>query len=357
MSTKHTACPAPSSSLLAAVQAGREGWDRLVKICTPPVYRWLRRQGLQDADAQDVLGEVLLSLSRNIGSYQPGRPFIRWLFAIARSRYYDSYRKRANRPGGVGGTDFLGVVHAQVDPASVEVDRDFRLDILREALEQLARKPIPRSGTSSAGWSSRRSPTTTWCRRWGSTNPSRTGLFSAFRNSSARCWRRASRLPAGASDCPEPIAPRRTSVTHPTTERLHAYLREQSTPEEKEHIDRCADCQAVLERLISGGRWAGCRPPPGRSALGAENRSASTDPDCARVGRSLRATADPPRSLQFTAAPGTWRHGACLPGPAYGTGNVLGYQIAPDWPCEHALVPSRKQGDGPTTSSESRADH
>jgi RNA polymerase sigma-70 factor (ECF subfamily) len=133
--------PEPSSRLLRLVlQKDRGGWDRLVALISPPVYGWLLRRGLQEADAQDVLGEVLLSVSRYIDSYEAGRPFTPWLLAIVRSRYIDAYRRGLQRPAGVGGTDFLNVVHGQVDRSTEEEEDDFRQDLLRQALSMVERE-------------------------------------------------------------------------------------------------------------------------------------------------------------------------------------------------------------------------
>src|SRR4051812_35315352 len=113
MTSHHAASPSgPSSSLIRAVQSGRDGWERFVSVCAPAINAWLRRHGLQAADAEDILADVLCTLARQIHSYQPGRPFIPWLLAVVRSRFYDAQRRRGRHPAGQGGTDFLAVVQA-----------------------------------------------------------------------------------------------------------------------------------------------------------------------------------------------------------------------------------------------------
>lgn len=57
-----------SSSLLVRVKArDQEAWTRLVRLYGPLVDFWLRRAGLQSADAHDVLQDVFQAVARQIG--------------------------------------------------------------------------------------------------------------------------------------------------------------------------------------------------------------------------------------------------------------------------------------------------
>jgi RNA polymerase sigma-70 factor, ECF subfamily len=47
-----------------------EGWNRLVDLYTPLVRVWLRRYDVQDSDANDLVQEVLLTVSREIGTFE-----------------------------------------------------------------------------------------------------------------------------------------------------------------------------------------------------------------------------------------------------------------------------------------------
>ena len=59
-----------------------ESWQRLVEIYTPLLQGWLRRQGLQSADTDDLVQEVLGAVVRDLPQCQhAGRPgaFRSWL--------------------------------------------------------------------------------------------------------------------------------------------------------------------------------------------------------------------------------------------------------------------------------------
>ena len=48
-----------------------EAWVEFVTLYEPVIYRLLRQHGLQDADARDVMQELLLTVSRSIDRWEP----------------------------------------------------------------------------------------------------------------------------------------------------------------------------------------------------------------------------------------------------------------------------------------------
>src|SRR5437764_15234745 len=95
--------PSPHTrpSLLVRLRdtADHEAWRQLVELYAPLVYRFLRRRGLQDADAADLTQEVLRSVASAIDSfeYDPRRGSFRgWLFTVARNKLH-SFLKRQQR--------------------------------------------------------------------------------------------------------------------------------------------------------------------------------------------------------------------------------------------------------------------
>jgi RNA polymerase sigma-70 factor (ECF subfamily) len=56
-----------------------------------------RMRGLQAADVEDLVQEVLISLHQVRATFDPMRPFLPWLMTIVQSRLTDTYRKVARR--------------------------------------------------------------------------------------------------------------------------------------------------------------------------------------------------------------------------------------------------------------------
>ena len=86
----------------------RAAWDEFFSLYAPLIYRFARRAGLQDADAADVVQDVLRGVSRAIGrlEYDPDRGNFRtWLFAATRNALINA---RTRRPAlGLGGSSAL----------------------------------------------------------------------------------------------------------------------------------------------------------------------------------------------------------------------------------------------------------
>jgi RNA polymerase sigma factor (sigma-70 family) len=70
----------------------REFFDRYWRL----VYSFARKAGMGDADAQDIVQEVMLSVSKSLPDYrrQQGGSFKGWLLTIVRRRMADHWRSR-----------------------------------------------------------------------------------------------------------------------------------------------------------------------------------------------------------------------------------------------------------------------
>jgi RNA polymerase sigma-70 factor (ECF subfamily) len=83
-----------------------EAWERFVRLYTPLLLVWTRRQGFQEADAHDLVQEVLLKLVRELPKYQrgDGQSFRGWLFRVTANQCADFRRRKATRvlPGAGG---------------------------------------------------------------------------------------------------------------------------------------------------------------------------------------------------------------------------------------------------------------
>lgn len=98
-----------------------EGWNRLADLYSPLVRVWLRRYDVQDSDANDLVQEVLLTVSSELGTFEHcGRPgaFRGWLKAILINRLRKFWRARDRRPEARGDSDIDARLAELDDPAS-----------------------------------------------------------------------------------------------------------------------------------------------------------------------------------------------------------------------------------------------
>ena len=113
-------------------------WDEFVKLYSPLVYRIARRQGLQPADADDLLQEVLSSVSTSVdewlhrsdrGAFRP------WLRRIARNTTINFLTRRRHRPLGIGGSDAQRrlIEASDNDDAVADFDREYQHELFRQA--------------------------------------------------------------------------------------------------------------------------------------------------------------------------------------------------------------------------------
>lgn len=73
-----------AEELAATAAAGSSAcFDALVERFGPRLLRYLRQKVRDAHTAEDLLQETFLKAYRNLGRYDPGRPFAAWLFTIA----------------------------------------------------------------------------------------------------------------------------------------------------------------------------------------------------------------------------------------------------------------------------------
>ena len=99
--------PPTRASLLVRLRDPRDGaaWGEFVDRYAPLVYGYLRKQGLQDADAADLCQDVLAAVAGAVGrlEYDPGRgAFRNWLFTAVRRKLINWQAAQANRARGSG---------------------------------------------------------------------------------------------------------------------------------------------------------------------------------------------------------------------------------------------------------------
>jgi RNA polymerase sigma-70 factor (ECF subfamily) len=104
--------PLTRVSLLTRLKDGEDAdaWREFVRLYGPVVYGFARKRGLQDADAADLMQEVLRSVARNASrmEYDPARGTFRgWLYTVTRNKIYNFLNGQRNRPKAVGDSTHL----------------------------------------------------------------------------------------------------------------------------------------------------------------------------------------------------------------------------------------------------------
>ncbi len=136
-----TLTPSTRASLLLRLcdSEDHEAWVEFVTLYEPVIYRLLRRHGLQDADARDVMQELLLAVSRSIDRWDPakeGGSFRGWLRRVARNLVVNWLKQRGRRVVATGGPDLqsmLVMLPAADEPDTVEFDRELRRTLFHRA--------------------------------------------------------------------------------------------------------------------------------------------------------------------------------------------------------------------------------
>lgn len=144
--------PETNQSLISRVKDLGDGaaWAEFLEIYQPVVFRMARRRGLQDADAQDVMQQVFLSISRSIEGWVPGDlkpPFRAWLTTIARNAITKALSRRP-RDAATDSTPMVDLLEAQPDleETTAEILAEARKELVHWAAEQI------RTEFSEATW-------------------------------------------------------------------------------------------------------------------------------------------------------------------------------------------------------------
>lgn len=106
---------------LAALQTGdNKAWEILYDLLAADLLAFIRRVG--GRDAEDILGETMLQMVRDIKKYSGDAAGLRpWAFRIARNRVIDSGRSRKRRPVEVALEDNEPTI-SDLTPSSEPVD-------------------------------------------------------------------------------------------------------------------------------------------------------------------------------------------------------------------------------------------
>ena len=131
-----------SLSLLTRLRHSPESehWNRLLELYEPLIRAWLRKYDVQESDANDLVQEVLMAVSKDLGKFdhsgQAGA-FRGWLKAILVNRLRKVWRSRDRRPKSRGDSDMDSRLAQLEDPnseMSQVFDREHDQYVLRQLL-------------------------------------------------------------------------------------------------------------------------------------------------------------------------------------------------------------------------------
>ncbi len=131
-----------------------EAWREFIDIYEPIIYRFARRRGLQDADAKELIQNVLVAVARSVQGWRPDPargPFRAWLFRIARNQLINMAAK-VGPDRASGRTEELAALYEQIGApeGSSQIELEYRREVFRAAAAQV--RDACQSRTWQAFW-------------------------------------------------------------------------------------------------------------------------------------------------------------------------------------------------------------
>lgn len=126
--------PADAALARRSAEGDESAFAALVRRHKAPLYRLLRRYTGDADEAQEAAHEAFIAAWTAIGRYDPQRPFLAWLRAIAINKAHDRGRRTAFRRFLFGGGGLDSTVARQRPDRTVPADEAM---IEREALAAL----------------------------------------------------------------------------------------------------------------------------------------------------------------------------------------------------------------------------
>jgi RNA polymerase sigma factor (sigma-70 family) len=150
--------PLTRATLLARIRDGKDtdAWREFLQLYGPVVYGFARNRGLQDADAADLMQDVLRSVAVNAPklNYDPKRGTFRgWLFTVTRNKVYNFLNGQRRRPRASGDSsthEQLDAVANREDGSTEEWELEYQRRLSAKAMERV--KSEFQSSTWAAFW-------------------------------------------------------------------------------------------------------------------------------------------------------------------------------------------------------------
>lgn len=136
--------PVTRPSLLLRIRDGQDhdAWRQFIQTYAPVVYGFVRKRGVQDADAADLMQEVFRSVAGAAGRLDYDRKrgtFRGWLYTITRNKLYNFLNSRKRKERASGDSDGQHRLEEQAAPAdgSDLWDREYERQMFSLAAEQV----------------------------------------------------------------------------------------------------------------------------------------------------------------------------------------------------------------------------
>jgi len=141
----HSSPPETRASLILRLPDAADvaAWDEVVAIYTPLIRRLAFAQGMQPADADDLVQEVFSAIARSVSQWLDRTDrggFRAWLLTIARNAAVNYLTRRGTRTLATGDDDaaaMLAEVPAPASEVSSQFDQEYRREVFRWAAAQV----------------------------------------------------------------------------------------------------------------------------------------------------------------------------------------------------------------------------
>jgi RNA polymerase sigma-70 factor (ECF subfamily) len=107
-------------------------WERFVALYTPLLYHWVRRAGLQEADAADLVQDVFAVLVAKLPEfvYDRDKSFHGWLRTLVMNRWRDRHKRKTVHLAGAEESEPF-----TPDPLETFIDEEYRGRLALRALQ------------------------------------------------------------------------------------------------------------------------------------------------------------------------------------------------------------------------------
>ena len=131
------------ATLLLRIRDARDqaAWGEFVQLYAPLIHAYGMHRGMQDADAADLVQEVMRLVSRSMPGFQYDRArgsFRGWLLTVTRNELRKMAGRRGRQTSGSGDSQVHGLLEQQPEGAhDEEWDREYRWNLFLWAAERV----------------------------------------------------------------------------------------------------------------------------------------------------------------------------------------------------------------------------